>query len=67
MATPRREFPKLALLASGASLLARDAWAAEVAPVAGRLPPKKVLIVGAGLAGLVAAHELTLRYVRRAA
>jgi monoamine oxidase len=53
----RREFLRLGLLAASVRLAPQQSWSILLKP----LPvasPKKVLIIGAGLAGLVAAYEL---------
>jgi monoamine oxidase len=57
---PRKDF--LALCLSGAaaiSVLRLDAAGAQSAPLERKGPAKKVIVVGAGLAGLAAAYELT--------
>ncbi len=55
----RREFLRLSLIAASAHLVPRSSWSAlsESLPLA-PAPAKKILIIGAGLAGLVAAYEL---------
>jgi monoamine oxidase len=50
--TTRRQFIKGALASAAASLI-------KASPLTIKAPPKKVLILGAGMAGLVAAYELT--------
>jgi len=54
----RREFVKLALLAVLPKLARLPSWNFNLQALP-HAAPKKVLIVGAGLAGLVAAYELT--------
>lgn len=59
MSTNRREFLQASLLAvAAAGLMPRQGQSAAptVAPAGGS--PRKILVAGAGLAGLVAAHEL---------
>jgi monoamine oxidase len=55
--TDRREFLRLSLLAASVRLDLRQSWSILLKPLPA-VPPKKVLIIGAGLAGLVAAYEL---------
>lgn len=55
----RREFLRLSLIAASAQFVPRSSWSGlsgslPLAPA----PAKKILIIGAGLAGLVAAYEL---------
>jgi len=61
MFTPvdRREFLKLSVLAVSAQLASQHSWSFVPKPLARTASPKKVLIIGAGLAGLVSAYELT--------
>jgi monoamine oxidase len=60
MAIPpdRREFLKLGLLAASAQLAPQPSWSFTSKPSA-PTPPKRILIIGAGLSGLVAGYELT--------
>ncbi len=55
----RREFLRLSLIAASTHLVPRSSWSilSESLPLA-PAPAKKILIIGAGLAGLVAAYEL---------
>src|SRR5579864_4040075 len=55
----RREFLKLSFLAASAQLVPTRSWSFAPQALSHTPSPKKVLIVGAGLAGLVAAYELT--------
>jgi len=55
----RREFLKLGLLASSAQLALPRSWSFTPQGLSHAASPKKVLVVGAGLAGLVAGYELT--------
>jgi monoamine oxidase len=55
----RREFLKLGFLAASAQLVPTRSWSFAPQALPHTPSPKKVLIVGAGLAGLVAAYELT--------
>jgi monoamine oxidase len=55
--TDRREFLRLGLPAASVRLDLRQRWSILLKPLPAA-PPKKVLIIGAGLAGLVAAYEL---------
>jgi monoamine oxidase len=55
----RREFLKLGLLAASAQLAPPRSWDFTPQALPHAASPKKVLVVGAGLAGLVAAYELT--------
>ena len=61
MAIPldRREFLKLGLLAASAQLAPLRSWSFTPQALPHATSPKKVLVVGAGLAGLVAGYELT--------
>jgi monoamine oxidase len=61
MAIPldRREFLKLGLLAASAQLARQRSWSFTPQALPHAASPKKVLVVGAGLAGLVAGYELT--------
>jgi monoamine oxidase len=60
MPTPidRREFLKLGLLAASAQLAPRRSWSFTPQALSHAASPKKVLVVGAGLAGLVVGYEL---------
>src|SRR6266852_9302386 len=55
----RREFLKLGLLAASAQLALPRSWSFTTQALSHAASPKKVLVVGAGLAGLVAGYELT--------
>src|SRR5439155_13363965 len=55
----RREFLKLGLLAASAQLAPRQAWSLAAKPLPLAASAKRILIIGAGLSGLVAAYELT--------
>src|SRR6266568_775705 len=55
----RREFLKLGLLAASAQLALPRSWSFTPQGLSHAASPKKVLVVGAGLAGLVAGYELT--------
>jgi monoamine oxidase len=55
----RREFLKLGFLAASAQLTTLRSWSFTPQALPHSTSPKKVLILGAGLAGLVAAYELT--------
>src|ERR1700751_2298465 len=55
----RREFLKLALLTASAELAPPRSWSFTPQALPRASSSKKVLIVGAGLAGLVAGYELT--------
>ena len=55
----RREFLRLGLLAASAQLAPLRSWNFTPQALPHAASPKKVLVVGAGLAGLVAAYELT--------
>jgi len=55
----RREFLKLGFLAGSAQLAPLRSFTFTLQALPHALSPKKVLVVGAGLAGLVAAYELT--------
>src|SRR6266704_1341590 len=55
----RREFLKLGLLAASAQFAPPRSWSFTPQALSHAASPKKVLVVGAGLAGLVAAYELT--------
>jgi monoamine oxidase len=55
----RREFLKLGLLAASAQFVPQTAWSSSPKPLPAAAPAKKILIIGAGLAGLVAGYELT--------
>src|SRR5262249_422196 len=61
MSTPidRREFLKLALLAASARLAQPRSWNVTPQALSHAASPKKVLVVGGGLAGLVSGYELT--------
>ena len=57
---PRRDFLTICLAGAAAiSTLRIDAAGAQSAPLERKGPAKKVIVVGAGLAGLAAAYELT--------
>ena len=60
----RREFLKLALLTASAELAPPRSWSFTPQALPRASSSKKVLIVGAGLAGLVAGYELTRRATR---
>src|ERR1700740_890072 len=55
----RREFLKLAFLTASAQLAPLRSWSFASQALPHAASPKKVLIVGAGLSGLVAGYELT--------
>jgi Flavin containing amine oxidoreductase len=55
----RREFLRLALLAASADLVPQKAWSFAAKPLPPAASAKRIVIIGAGLAGLVAAYELT--------
>ena len=55
----RREFLKLGLFAASAQLALPRSWSFSPQGSSRAASPKKVLVLGAGLAGLVAGHELT--------
>ena|SRR5215475_7266331 len=55
----RREFLKLGLLAASAHLALPRSWSFTPQALSHATSPKKVLVLGAGLAGLVAGYELT--------
>ena len=55
----RREFLKLGLLAASAQFAPLRSWNFTPQALPHATSPKKVLVVGAGLAGLVSAYELT--------
>jgi NADPH-dependent glutamate synthase beta subunit-like oxidoreductase len=55
----RREFLKLGLLAASAQLAAQHGWNFVPKPLSSAVSAKRILIIGAGLSGLVAAYELT--------
>ncbi len=55
----RREFLKLGVLAASAQLAPLRSWSFTPQALPQTASPKKVLVLGAGLAGLVAAYELT--------
>src|SRR5215470_1607931 len=55
----RREFLKLGLLTASAQLVPLRSWNFTPQALPHATSPKKVLVVGAGLAGLVSAYELT--------
>src|SRR5215472_18853322 len=55
----RREFLRLGLLAASAHLAPQQAWSFAPKPLPPAASPKRILIIGAGLSGLVAAYELT--------
>src|SRR6266436_983135 len=55
----RREFLKFGLLAASAQFAPPRSWSFTPQALSHAASPKKVLVVGAGLAGLVAAYELT--------
>jgi len=55
----RREFLRLGLLAASTQLaLRQQSWSFTPKPLPPVASPKKILIIGAGLSGLVAAYEL---------
>lgn len=54
----RREFLRLGLLAASAQLVPLRSWNFTPQALPHAASPKKVLVLGAGLAGLVAAYEL---------
>src|SRR6266699_7284465 len=54
----RREFLKLGLLAASAQFAPRRSWSFTPQALSHAASPKKVLVVGAGLAGLVAGYKL---------
>ena len=58
-AIDRREFLKLGLLAASAQLAPLRGWNFTPQALPRTASPKKVLVVGAGLAGLVSAYKLT--------
>src|SRR6266436_9133845 len=55
----RREFLKFGLLAASAQFAPPRSWSFTPQALSHAASPKKVLVVGAGLAGLVAGYELT--------
>ncbi|PYX71354.1 MAG: FAD-dependent oxidoreductase [Acidobacteria bacterium] len=55
----RREFLKVGLLAASAHLASQHRWSFVPKPLPPTASSKRILIIGAGLAGLVAAYELT--------
>ena len=55
----RREFLRVGLLAASAQLVPLRSWSFTPQALSHAASPKKVLVVGAGLAGLVAGYELT--------
>ena len=55
----RREFLRLALLAASAHLAPQRTWSFTANPLPPAASAKRILIIGAGLSGLVAAYELT--------
>ena len=55
----RREFLKLGLLAASAQLALPRSWSFTPQALSHTTSPKRVLILGAGLSGLVAGYELT--------
>jgi NADPH-dependent 2,4-dienoyl-CoA reductase/sulfur reductase-like enzyme len=55
----RREFLKLGLLAASAHLAPHRAWSFAPKPLPPGASSKRIVIIGAGLSGLVAAYELT--------
>jgi monoamine oxidase len=55
----RREFLKIGLFATSAKLPALQSWSPTPQVLPHSTSPQKVLVLGAGLAGLVAAYELT--------
>jgi monoamine oxidase len=55
----RREFLKLGLLAASAQLAPQQAWSFAPKPLQPAASSKRILIIGAGLSGLVAAYELS--------
>jgi monoamine oxidase len=59
IAIDRREFLRVGLLAASAQFVTVPGWAFIPHALARAASPKKVLIVGAGLGGLVAGYELT--------
>jgi len=54
----RREFLKLGLLAASAQLAPQQDWSFAPKPLRPTASAKRILIIGAGLAGLAAAYEL---------
>jgi NADPH-dependent 2,4-dienoyl-CoA reductase/sulfur reductase-like enzyme len=59
IAIDRREFLRVGLLAASAQFVPMRSWAFTPHALPGAASPKRVLIIGAGLAGLVAGFELT--------
>ena len=55
----RREFLRLGLLAASAHLAPQTAWSFSPKALLPAASAKRILIIGAGLSGLVAAYELT--------
>jgi monoamine oxidase len=55
----RREFLTLALLAASAGLAPQRAWSFVPKPLPPAASAKRILVLGAGLSGLVTAYELT--------
>src|SRR5215469_13826312 len=55
----RREFLELGVFAASAHLVRLRSWNFTPQPLQQAASPAKVLVIGAGLAGLVAAYELT--------
>jgi len=55
----RREFLKLTLLAASARLAPQQAWSLAPKPLPPPATAKRILVIGGGLSGLVAAYELT--------
>src|SRR5713226_8224533 len=55
----RREFLKLGVFAASAHLTSQHRWSFLPKALAAAGPAKKILVIGAGLSGLVAAYELT--------
>src|SRR2546425_12084825 len=54
----RREFLKVGLLAASAHLASQHGWSFVPKPLPPPASSKRILLIGAGLAGLVAAYEL---------
>jgi len=59
MAINRRQFLRRSIVAAAGASLVKPALPSSASPIIIKGPPKKVLILGAGMAGLVAAYELT--------
>lgn len=58
MSTSRREFLRAGLLIAASGLVPRSAWSVAAPLRLAAAAPRKVLVLGAGLSGLVAAYEL---------